>query len=123
MGVAEAAGERARCEVRAGGELVDADRPGEVGLGPGDDVGERVTALATHIDVNELGLAAVAVRRNDETAGDLVGDVGAVVAPDEVQAEVDACGASGRCEHGAVVDVEDVGVDVDERERPARGDR
>ena len=74
--------------------------------------------LAADVDVDELGLAAVAVRGDDEAAGDLVGDLGAIVAAHEVQAEVDARGAARRCEQGAVVDVEDVGVDVDERERP-----
>ena len=61
--------------------------------------------------VDELGLAAVAVRRHDAAPGDAVGDVGAVVAADDVQAQVDAGGGAGRGEHVAVVDEEHVGVD------------
>jgi hypothetical protein len=53
------------------------------------------------------------VRRDHEPARDGVGDAAAVVAPDDVQAQVDARRAPGRGQHAAVVDVEHVGVHRD----------
>lgn len=43
----------------------------------------------------------------------MVGDLGAVVAPDDVQSEIERGGAAGRGQHVAVVDEEHVGFQVD----------
>ena len=51
------------------------------------------------------------MRWHDAVASDPVGDLGAVVAPDEVEAEVDAGGGARGGEHVTVVDEQDVGVD------------
>ena len=48
-----------------------------------------------HRRVDVLGLAAVALRRDHELAGELGGDLCAVVLADHVQAQVDAGGAAG----------------------------
>ena len=68
---------------------------------------------AGHRRLDELGLPAVAVRRDDQPARDGVGDAGAVVPADEVHAQVEAGGAARAGQHVALVDVEDVGVDPD----------
>src|SRR4051794_24824674 len=47
--------------------------------------------------------------------GGAVGDLGAVVAADDVQAQVDARGGAGRGQDVTLVDVEHVGVQVDRR--------
>ena len=59
-----------------------------------------------------LGLAAVAVRRHDHPAGDAVGDAGALLLADQVQAGVDAGRGARAGDHRIVVDVEDVRVDL-----------
>jgi hypothetical protein len=51
-----------------------------------------------------LGLAAVAVRRRHHAAGDVGGRGRAVRGADQVKAEIDARGGSGRREHRAVFD-------------------
>ena len=61
--------------------------------------------------VDELPLAAVAVRGEHQPPADRVGDLGAVVAADEVQAEVERGGAAGGGEDVAVVDEQDVGFE------------
>ena len=70
-----------------------------------------------------LGLPAVAVRRHDHAAGDAVGGGRAVVAADEVQAQVDAGRGPGAGEDAVVLDVEDVGHDLDERGTRRRSGR
>src|SRR5581483_998075 len=44
-----------------------------------------------------------------------VGDCGAIVAADDVQAQVDSGGKPGGCQNGAVLDIEDVGTYIDLR--------
>lgn len=62
---------------------------------------------------DELRLAAGAFQRHDGQAGAVGGDGGAVVALDHVQAQVHAGGGAGGGQDLAVVDEQDVGVDVD----------
>ena len=72
--------------------------------------------------LDELRLAAAAMRRDDHPARDRVGGRHPVVARHDVQAEVDAGGHAGRREDAPLVDVEDAGVDVDLRvARPELG--
>jgi hypothetical protein len=66
-----------------------------------------------HRGVDVLRLPALAVRRHDHAAGDRVRDRRAVLAPQQVQARVDAGGGPGAREDRVVVDVEDVRVDGD----------
>ncbi len=74
-----------------------------------------------HRTLNELGLPAVAMRRHDQAARDGVGGLGPEVAADQVQAKVDACGAAGRGQHVALVDIEHVRLDLDGRMTRSEG--
>jgi hypothetical protein len=71
------------------------------------------------VPLDELRLAAVPKRRHHAPAGGPVGHVGADVAADDVQAQVDAGGHAGRGQDVAVVDEEDVGVELHLREPAA----
>src|SRR6266704_7194086 len=63
--------------------------------------------------LDELGLVAVAVGGDHGVAGDAGRDGGAVVAPHDVQAQVQAGGHAGAGQDGVVVDVEHACVDRD----------
>jgi hypothetical protein len=64
---------------------------------------------------DELGLAALTFQRHHRQAGGVGGDRRAVVAPDQVQAQVQSRGGAGRGEDLPIVDVEHVRVDLDRR--------
>ncbi len=96
----------------SGGQVGDGERLVEVVLGPGQQGCEGFVGQVGHGAFDELSLAAVAVGGEDEPAADGVGDLGAVVAADEVQAEVEGGGAAGGGEDVAVVDEEHVGFEV-----------
>ena len=114
----EAAGERPRAHVRVAGEHVDRERRVEALEGPCARRGEAAVVARRNGPVDVLRLPAVAVRRDDVPARDRGRRVGAAVPADDVQAEVEAGGQPGGREDVAVVDVEDVGVDLDRRELP-----
>ncbi len=59
-----------------------------------------------------LRLTSLAERGHNQLARELCRDLGAVVAPDYVQAEVDGCGAARRGENVAAVDVQHVWVNL-----------
>lgn len=61
-----------------------------------------------HGPVDELGLAAIAVGRDDETAGDLIGVGGAEAIAEEFETGVEASGGAGGGEDTVVFDVEHV---------------
>ena len=86
---------RARAHSRVG----SSESPGRAGL--------------DHRALDELRLAAVAMRRDDGAPGELGGDRRAVVAPDHVQAQVQPGGDTGAGQHRPLVDVQDRRVDVD----------
>ena len=65
--------------------------------------------------VDELRLAAVALRRHDHAPRDAVGHLGAELLPQQVQARVEPRGGAGARDDAAVLHVEHVGVDVDLR--------
>ena len=69
---------------------------------------------------DELGLAARTVRGHHQAPGQPVRGGGAVVAMDEVQAEVERRCLSGRGQYLAVVDVEHVGSDGDAGDEAGR---
>jgi hypothetical protein len=62
-----------------------------------------------------LSLAAVSMRRNNQPTSYEIGNFGAVVATDKVQAKVDTRGASRRCQNGSLVDIEHLRIDVNLR--------
>ena len=91
---AEAAGEGARRVAGVAGHVIDRERPVQVLEHPGargGEAGRRVRDRA----LDELRLAAGAVRGDDDAAGDAVGLRRAEVGADDVQAEVDARGDAG----------------------------
>ena len=111
----EAAGERALRHLRATGQVGHGVLDGEVGDHP---VQDRLQALARrlrhrHLDV--LTLAAVALRRNDHPTGDPGRDRAAELAADQVQAGVDAGRRTGAGDDVAVVDEQDVRVELGAR--------
>ena len=96
----------ALCERRDGVRLV------EVGQDP---IQLRRKAFRTpHRDglIDVLALATVALRRHDHPAGDDVGDLAAQFASHQVQAGVDARGGARAGDQVAVVDEQDVAVDL-----------
>ena len=112
----EPAGERSGTHRRPDGQILDRHRLVEMLLHPGNRVREQVGAVQHGqrlLDV--LGLAAVALRRDDQLAGELGGDLAPVVLADDVQAEVDAGGTARAGEDVALVDEEHPGVDRQER--------
>ena len=119
---------RSRCgSPTAGGTGRPRTPPGgrrapDVWLGPRPDRRRRARPGRGHrrLADDELRLAAVAPRRHDAAPGRLVGDLAAVVAAHQVQAQVDAGGDAGRGQHVAVVDEQHVRVERDLREA-ARG--
>jgi len=60
--------------------------------------------------IDELFLAPIALRRNDESASDDVGDARAEVPADQVKSHVDSSRASGRSDDGAFVHIEHIRV-------------
>src|SRR5580692_12082561 len=98
--------------VRAGGQLADGKRLVQVGAQPFQQVAQGAVAGRSDGLDHVLGLAAVAVRRDDHAAGDAVGDPGTLFLPDQVEAGVDAGRGTGAGDHRVVVDVQDVGIDL-----------
>ncbi|KEF16086.1 hypothetical protein DF18_34350 [Streptomyces rimosus] len=92
-------------------QVLDGQRPVQVRAGPGQDRGQPLVVGGGHGQVDELGLAAGPVGGYDHTAGELVGDVRAQVAPHQVEAEVEPRGEPGAGEHVAVVHVQHRVVD------------
>ncbi len=56
-------------------------------------------------------MAAVAVRRNDESARHMIGDRGAKVAAHEVQAQIQSRGAAGGGENVPFIHIQHIGID------------
>ena len=111
----EPAGEAARAEHRPGRQVVDGHRLVEVGDDPVERPPDRVVGRQRrHRRVHELGLAAVALGRDDHAPGDLVRHLGPVVEPHDVEAQVDARSrARRRVDAVAGVDAQHVAVDLD----------
>ncbi|EGJ76612.1 putative AraC family transcription regulator [Streptomyces sp. Tu6071] len=129
--LAEAPREGAHRHRDPGREPVQRQRLVQPLQGPGAGRGRRVAVLGGHGPFDELRLPALAVGRYDGVPGDVRRDGRAVVAPYDVEAQVDPGGDARRGEHVPVVDEEDVRVDGDAREEalevarrtPVRGGR
>ena len=107
----ELPGERPGAHRRAGGQILDGDRLVQMFLQPADGAGEEAGMVEhRHRRVDVLSLAPLALGRDDELAGELGGDLGAVVLADHVQAQVDAGGAPGRGQDVALVNEQDAGI-------------
>lgn len=87
---AEAAAELARRQVRAPRELANRERVAEALERPLHRAGDRIVIDAPRDGrLYELRLPAVTVRGDDHLPSDAVGDLGSMVAADEVQTQVD----------------------------------
>ncbi len=107
----EPPGEGALGHAGPGGELVDRDRLAEVALHPADDLAQRVAGGHRDRPVHVLGLAALAVGRDDHPPGDAVGHPGPLLFAHQVQARVDARRGARAGDHRVLIDVEHLGVD------------
>ena len=114
----EAPRERTARHVRPLGKLVQGVTAFEGVQHPGPDRGEVVAAGGGPEALDELRLAAGAPGRGDQYPRAGVGGRGAVVLPDDVQAQVDSGGHSGRGEDVTVIDVELVRPDDDRGVHP-----
>jgi hypothetical protein len=94
--------------VGACGEAGDGEIFTEIGAYDVEQAGER-GAFGLHRGVDELRLPAAAVGRDHQASCHPVGDGGAEVAADQMQAEVDPGGAAGRRQDLALVDIEQSG--------------
>jgi hypothetical protein len=112
----EVAQEAARGHARVRGQQVHRERLGQVVQCPGHCAGHAVVVDdVAHGQFDELRLAAVAVRRQHQPPGDRVGDLRAVVAAHQVQAQIQPGRAARAGDHLAGVDVEHVGGHLDQR--------
>ena len=109
----EVAGKGAWAHVRVSRHPLERQGLIQVVHDPGPRVAEPAVLQGRHRPLDELSLPAGAVGGHDHAARREIGDREAVVAPDEVQAQVESGGEARRREHRAVLDVEGVGVDID----------
>ncbi len=113
--VDEAPRERTRRDRGMPGQRVKRERLTEPVQRPlargGEPLPQRLGHTARHV----LCLTAAAVGGRDQTPGRVVGRGHPEVAAQDVQAQVDARGGAGRRQHAALVDEQDVLVDLDER--------
>ena len=108
---ARTAGRRCARTCGPGGELVDRDRLAEVAMHPVMTSPSVSQAGTGDRPVHVLGLAALAVGRDDHPAGDAVGHPGPLLLAHQVQARVDARRGARAGDHPVLIDVEDLGVD------------
>jgi hypothetical protein len=94
-----------------GGELFDGHLPVQVPLHPGQHVAGRVALRARQRTLDVLRLAPVAVRRHHHPAGDVVGDLRAVLLAYDMEAGIDPGRGPGRGDHRTRVDVQHIRVD------------
>ena len=73
---------------RLAGQVLHGQRMVQPFRHPREQLGEGVVVLGGYRGGDELGLAAGPVRRHDQAAGDRVGDHRAVVAADQMQAQI-----------------------------------
>ena len=111
---AEAAHEGTRAHQRVRGHLLDRERLVEVVDDPVEGRTEdRRLGRVRYREIEELRLAAVAVRGHDHPTRNRVRHPAAEVGAHDVERQVDRSRGTGRREDGAVVDVQDVGEDAD----------
>ena len=95
-----------------GGEGPDAQRLVQPLERPGAGRGQRSARVVGQRLLDVLRLSALAVGRDDDPARDRGGQRGAVVAAQDVQAEIEARGDARARQDLALVDVEHAGLDA-----------
>src|SRR5262245_52676498 len=113
--VAEAPAQAARAHRHATRQPIQRERLALVLLDPAEQRRERCAVVARYGTAGPLRLAAVALERHDGQLRRLHRDGGAVVAPYQVEAQVQARRGARRRQDLALVDVEDIRLDVDRR--------
>src|SRR5690606_15902785 len=78
-------------------------------------ISEAPVPIRQHWTLDELRLTAVSVRRDHQSARDLVRDCGAEIAANEMQAQIQSSGATGGRQNASGVHVQYVRIDVDVR--------
>lgn len=68
-----------------------------------------------HGPLDELGLAALAMAIHDEATRHCIGKFRPEIRPDDMQTQIDACRAAGRCQNVPLIDIETGRVDLDSR--------
>src|SRR5215831_14789117 len=84
-------------------------------LGPVEHHGQPGVVLLGHSTLDKLRLAAISMRVDNQSAGNLVGDALAKVLAHDMEAKVDPSRAAGRRQHVALVDVQDIWLNRDSR--------
>lgn len=92
----EVPAEVACAQVGPAGQILHGQRPVEPPGRPGEHVAQRLAVRLGNRRVDELSLPAGPVRRYDQPPGDRVGDLRAVIAPDQVQAQIQPPGRTAR---------------------------
>lgn len=80
----------------------------EIGLEPMEQWRKVPARRIGHGSLDELGLAALAVRRYYETPRDLIRDFRSKVAANNMQAQVYPRGAPGRCQYRPFIDIQHI---------------
>src|ERR1039457_4471156 len=117
---AESTGEGPKAHRGMGCEVFQCERLPEVAECPFASRSRRRGRLAWQRLLDELGLAAVAPGSDDAAASGRVSDLGAVVAANQVRAQVDSCGAARGGEHAPCVDEQHVRLESDLRDSRAK---
>jgi hypothetical protein len=99
--------QRHGCSIR---QIFDPKSFMQVGLGPLQNWSQASSHATPNWIAHVLRLSAVAMRWHDQPPRNFIGGFGAVVKTDDVQTEINACGASGRGQNTALIYVEHVGL-------------
>jgi hypothetical protein len=113
--LAKAAAQRPDTQRGAARDLTQRELALQVLLEPRKERPERDAVRRGRRVNDELGLAAVALERNDRRSSGSHRHLGAVVAAHHVQTQIERGGGAGRGQHPALVHVQDVGVHLDRR--------
>jgi len=101
----ELSGEGSRRHPRAPRQIVDREVPAQIGLQPVQNRGQPQAACPADWLLDELGLPSVTVRRYNKPAGNLIRNFCAKIAPNKVQAKIDAGRTAGRSQNLSFVDI------------------
>ena len=71
--------------------------------------------------LEKLRLSPVPMRRDHQASRDLIGNGGTPIASNQMQTKIEACRAARGSENAVLIDVEDIGIDLDERKALAKG--
>lgn len=117
---AETSRERPLRHHGAPGQRLHLEAVAQPPLGPVEDRSQASALRRPHRSGYVLRLTTIAVWRDDETPSYAVGDLGAVILPDDVQAQIDARGAARRSQDPALIDIQGLRLHPDSGIRGAQ---